>query len=180
MAHAALQDEGDVDTEETSGASARQEVTDALFEEVLASVPHGPLVVVQPGTSVADTIRAMNQQHTGCAVVANEATGELVGIFTERDVLTRVAVRRLDAEQTPIAEVMTREPDTLPAEATVAFALRQMTVEGYRNIPLVDAGRRPVGVIAVRDIVAWLCELFPASVLNLPPTLSFPMSEDGG
>ena len=180
MAHATHQDDVDVDTDEESGPSARHEVTDALFEEILASVPHGPLVAVHPGTSVADTIRAMNQQHTGCAVIADEATGELVGIFTERDVLTRVAVRPLDPERTPVAEVMTRDPDTLPAEASVAFALRQMTVEGYRNIPLVDAGRRPVGVIAVRDIVAWLCELFPASVLNLPPTLSFPLNEDGG
>jgi len=180
MAHATAAIE-DMEAEgEEGGTEARNEVTDALFEENLAAVPHGPLVAVHPGTTVAETIRAMNQQHTGCAVVADEKTGELVGIFTERDVLTRVAVRKLDVEQTPVAEVMTRDPDTLPAEATVAFALRQMTVEGYRNIPLVDANRRPVGVIAVRDIVAWLCELFPASVLNLPPTLSFPMSEDGG
>ncbi|HVE85916.1 MAG TPA: CBS domain-containing protein, partial [Myxococcales bacterium] len=170
----------EADTEDADQASSRNEVVDALFDENLASVPHGPLVAVHPSTSVADTIRAMNQQHTGCAVVADEATGELVGIFTERDVLTRVAVRNLDSEKTPVAEVMTRDPDTLPAEATVAYALRQMTVEGYRNIPLVDAGRRPVGVIAVRDIVAWLCELFPGNVLNLPPTLSFPTSEDGG
>lgn len=179
MTYAATQEEGEVDTEE-AGASARQEVVDALFDEVLASVPHGPLVAVHPGTCVGDTIRAMNEQHTGCAVVADQASGELVGIFTERDVLTRVAGRRLDLEKTPVSEVMTREPDTLPAEATVAFALRQMTVEGYRHIPLVDAGRRPVGVIAVRDIVAWLCQLFPASVLNLPPTPSFPTTEDGG
>jgi CBS domain-containing protein len=179
MAHAALQDEVDVDADEVSGTRL-QEVTEALFEEVLASVPHGQLVAVKPGTSVAETIRAMNQEHTGCAVVADETTGELIGIFTERDVLTRVAVRPLDPEKTPVAEVMTRDPDTLPAEATVAFAMRQMTVEGYRHIPLVDAARRPVGVIAVRDIVAWLCELFPASVLNLPPTLSFPQNEDGG
>lgn len=180
MSYAAVHDEAETEEGQEAGTKARTEVTDALFEESLAGVPHGPLVAVHPGTSVAETIRAMNQHHTGCAVVADQATGELVGIFTERDVLTRVAVSRLDPERTPVAEAMTRDPDTLPAEATVAFALRQMTVEGYRHLPLVDAARRPVGVIAVRDIVAWLCELFPANVLNLPPTLSFPRSEEGG
>jgi len=178
MTHSEAQDEVETDAGQPSGS--RHEVVEALFNEVLASVPHGPLVAVHPDTTVADTIRAMNHQHTGCAVVADEPSGELVGIFTERDVLTRVVARRLDPEQTPVAEVMTREPDTLPAEATVAYALRWMTMEGYRNIPLVDALRRPVGVIAVRDIVAWLCELFPHNVLNLPPTLSFPTSEHGG
>src|SRR4051812_7636314 len=97
MAYTATHDHDEAETEsDDAGAGARHEVTDALFEEVLASVPHGPLVSVHPRTSVAETIRAMNQQHTGCAVVADEVTGELVGIFTERDVLTRVAVRRLD------------------------------------------------------------------------------------
>jgi CBS domain-containing protein len=169
----------DVDDEARS-LKLRHEIVDALFEEVLANVPHSPLVVVNARTSVADVVRAMNDKHTGCALVADDRTGVLVGIFTERDVLRRVAVRPLDADRTPISEVMTRDPDTLPADATLAYALRQMSVEGYRNIPLVDHDQRPVGVVAVQDIVAWLCESFPGSVLNLPPAPQSFASEDGG
>lgn len=179
MTQAELHDEAEVDSESNDPTDGRKhEVVDALFNEVLAGVPRKEMVTVTPRTTIADAIRAMNQRHVGCAVVVEN--DELVGIFTERDVLTRVATAKIDVDTTPVESVMTRDPDTLPPTASVAFALRQMTQEGYRHIPLMDGARRPVGVVAVRDVVAWLCELFPASVLNLPPNPSFPTSEDGG
>jgi len=60
--------------------------------------------------------------------------GKLVGIFTERDVLLRVAGHAIDLEQAKVAELMTRDPVTLPADAGVAFALNKMLVEGFRHI----------------------------------------------
>jgi CBS domain-containing protein len=153
-------------------------VEDAIFTTELGSVPRREQLVVEVGTSLAQTIRGMNEHHVGCALVVRE--GKLAGIFTERDVLRKVAVAGLDLEKTPVEKLMTADPDTLPPSASVAFALREMSVEGYRHIPLVNADGTPAGCVSIRDIVAFLVELFPASVLNLPPTSAVSTAMDGG
>jgi CBS domain-containing protein len=150
----------------------------AIFSEPLGSVPQRETLTVSPTTSVADVIRSMNEHHVGCALVVRGE--ELVGIFTERDVLRKVAGSSLDLARTPVTEVMTARPETLPADASIAYALRKMSLEGYRHIPIVDEHHRPRGVVAVRDIVAWMAEMFHQSVLNLPPEPGYPKTTDGG
>lgn len=182
-----------IDVARTSGAEGVSEFEEAYddwrdlspdfvrdaFGESIGNVPRREMITVAPSTSIADTVRAMNEGHVGCALVVQG--GKLAGVFTERDVLTKVAARSLDAHATPVASVMTADPDTLPAHASVAYALHRMSVEGYRHVPIVDAANRPVGVVAVRDIVAWICDMFPKAVLNLPPVpSSYPKSAEGG
>jgi CBS domain-containing protein len=150
----------------------------AIFSAELGDVPRREQLVVDVSTSIAQTIREMNERHVGCALVVRG--GKLAGIFTERDVLRKVAISGLDLEKTPVERMMTADPDTLPPTASVAFALREMTVEGYRHIPLVNADGTPAGCVTIRDIVAFLVELFPASVLNLPPTATVSTVMDGG
>jgi len=56
-------------------------------------------------------------------------------------------------------------------------------VAGYRTVPLVDAARRPIGIVTVTDVIRWLANHFPATVLNLPPggdTLKRPGQVDSG
>ena len=153
------------------------DVRGEIFNESLGAVPRRPSLSIAAETSVAAAITAMNEKHVGCALVVK---GErLAGIFTERDVLRKVVLSRFDLHKTTVAEVMTRNPETLPSSASVGYALRKMSVEGYRHIPLVD-DEHPVGVVAVRDIVAWLVELVPQSVLNLGPVPGHPTHIDGG
>jgi CBS domain-containing protein len=115
-------------------------------------------------------------------VLITEGGGRLAGIFTERDVLTRVVGRDLDARRTLLGEVMTRNPEALTASDRVAYAIHCMSVSGFRTIPLVDAERRPIGVITVSDVVRWLANLFPEAVLNLRPgdALKHPLEVDAG
>ncbi len=170
--------EGGVASEFEELAGEDRELKHAIFNEPLGGVPRRPTLIVPATSSVADTIQAMNDQHVGCALVVK--LGKLVGIFTERDVLRKVALSNLDLKRTSIEEVMTREPDSLPPTASIAYALRKMSEEGYRHIPLCDRDGRPVGVVAVRDIVGWMASMFPESVLNLPPEPGYPTSTDGG
>ena len=150
----------------------------AIFEEPLSKVRRRPTLTVPATASLHDVISAMNDAHVGCALVVR--LNKLVGIFTERDVLRKVALAGADLRKTSVETFMTPDPDTLPQSASIAFALRTMSVEGYRHIPLVDSDGTPVGVVAVRDIVGWLARLFPETVLNLPPEPGYPKTVDGG
>jgi CBS domain-containing protein len=93
-----------------------------------------------------------------------------------------VAGPRRDPQKTRLAEVMTREPEALTASDRIAFAVHSMSVAGYRTVPLVDADRRPIGVVTVNDVIRWLAGLFPEAVLNLPPgdALKRPHDMDAG
>lgn len=124
-------------------------------------------IVVEDSASVAEAVDAMNEHHTGCVLVVRD--GKLVGIFTERDVLKKV-VFQSESPTDRVEVVMTPNPEALEPEASIAFALNKMSVGGYRHVPVVDREGKPIGVLSVRDIVDLLVELYPADVLNLPPT----------
>lgn len=127
-----------------------------------------PPICVTSTDSVRAAIDQMNRGRVGCVLVTNDS--RLVGIFTERDVLTRVIVNGVDVERTPVAEVMTRDPECLGLDDGVPFALNKMSLGGFRHIPLVDEQGRPTGVVTMRNIVDYIVDLFPREVLNLPPS----------
>lgn len=106
-----------------------------------------------PQASVASAVRSMNQHHIGALLVMER--NELRGIFTERDVLTRVLDAGMDPVRTRVAEVMTPTPRTIGADATLEQALRRMSHWGHRHLPVVEAGR-VMGMIALDDLSRWL------------------------
>jgi len=127
-----------------------------------------PPVCVSPSTSIADAVAAMNESRTGCVLVTEAE--RLVGVFTERDVLTKIVARPVDITATPVSQVMTPDPECLTLDDGISFALNMMSVGGFRHIPLIDTAGRPTGVVAMRDIVDFIVDLFPSEVLNLPPS----------
>jgi CBS domain-containing protein len=149
-----------------------RETSGALLNDTIAALsPAEPICLSETATD-----------HEAAGVLVTDAHGRLAGIFTERDVLTRVVGRDLDARQTPLSEVMTRDPEALTASDRVAYAIHCMSVAGYRTIPLVDGEGRPIGVVTVSDVVRWLASLFPEAVLNLRPgdALKHPHEVDAG
>lgn len=136
-------------------------------------------ILVDASASVVAAVQAMNEHRTGCVLV--ERDGKLAGIFTERDVLKRVVFRN-DNKTMTVDAVMTTDPETLEATASIAFALNKMSVGGYRHIPIVDRSGKPVGVVSVRDLVDFLVDLFPDGVFNLPPSpdKAIAKTQDGG
>jgi CBS domain-containing protein len=126
-----------------------------------------PAVCLPPATSLRTAIDRMNESSVGCVLV--EEDGQLVGIFTERDVLTKVAGVGIDVDRTPLARLMTRDPESLSPDDRITFALNRMSVGGFRHIPLVDDDGRPVGVVSMRNVVDYMVDLFRTEVLNLPP-----------
>src|SRR6185369_6202504 len=123
-------------------------------------------ITLPPTATVAEAVDLMNHEMMGAILVIEGK--RLVGVFTERDVLTKIAGRRLDFETINVGDYMTRDPETLEIEAPVAYALNMMVVGGFRHVPIVDKDHAPVGMISVRDIVEHIVELFSKDVLNLP------------
>jgi CBS domain-containing protein len=109
----------------------------------------------------------MNREKFGALLVTR--AGRLTGIFTERDVLNKIAGRGLDFSTIVVKTYMTPDPETLGLDDMIAYALNMMSVGGYRHVPLVDGDHRPVGMVSVRDVVEMIVENFPKDVLNLPP-----------
>jgi CBS domain-containing protein len=129
-------------------------------------------VTVSPGTSVAACLLAIQRTGTGDSVFVTDADGRLVGVLTERDVFDRLVGPDVAAGVDVDAAVeayMTTEPRTLRLDQTVRDALEIMQERRYRNVPVVDDDGRLVGVVRQIDILKYLAESFPKTLLNLPP-----------
>ncbi len=118
--------------------------------EPIYTGPHDPVLHV---------VMRMTEADASCAIVLDGH--EIVGIFTERDALTRVVAGGADPEGTEMRDVMTRAPDFLRTEDPIASALRKMAEGRYRNLPVVDDDGRPLGTLSQRDIVLHLVSHLP-------------------
>ncbi len=158
-----------------------REIRGALLNDTIRTLgPDEPLCVMET-VSVREAVASMMAMRRA-AVLVVDTDGRLAGIFTERDVLTRVVGRGLGPLATQVGQVMTRDPEALSVTDRVAYAVNRMSVAGYRTIPLVDADRRPVGVVTVNHFIKWMADLFPEAVLNLRPgdALKRPSEVDAG
>lgn len=157
------------------------EIRGALLNDTIAVLGPAEPVCLRESATVQEAIERM-LAHRQAGVLVVDADGRLAGIFTERDVLTRVAGQGRDPRLTALGAVMTRDPEALAPGDRVAYAVHSMSVAGYRTVPLVDAERRPLGVVTVSDVIRWLAGLFPEAVLNLPPSgaLKRPHAVDAG
>src|SRR5437764_13607878 len=104
-----------------SEVCAMPRVYEHMIREPISSCDPRPAICVEPRATVAAAIAAMKQHGTGCVLIESER--RLVGIFTERDVLFRVAGAGLDAAQTTVGSVMTPDPETLTMDDELAWVL---------------------------------------------------------
>lgn len=128
-----------------------------LLEDTVSCLPLAHPVSVSPHDPVSTAIAAMKQHRVGCALVVEG--GKLVGIFTERDALLRLTEPGLDLDRIPMNQVMTQDPVTLREHDTLAATLHQMSLGGFRHLPVVAADGRPMGVVSVKDICRYIFSL---------------------
>ncbi len=109
------------------------------------------VATVDPQTSVLEAAREMNARRIGALVVTRE--NRVLGIFTERDILTRVVVAQLDPAKTEVAQVMTTPVACCRPDTTLAECGSLMTVKRIRHLPVVEEGRL-AGIITIGDLTA--------------------------
>jgi CBS domain-containing protein len=107
---------------------------------------------VEQGDTVLRAVERMNELRIGAVIVIHE--GRTVGIFTERDVLTRVIARKLSPDRVVIGEVMTRELLTVSESDTVMEAMMKMTDKRCRHLPVMK-GETLVGLVSIGDLMSW-------------------------
>ena len=105
---------------------------------------------VSPAITVAAAAKEMYRHRVGAILVME--SGRIAGIFTERDVLSRVVAGGLDPNTTPIERVMTRDPITVASSTTVEEVMALFTNKRFRHLPVVDDGLL-VGLISIGDIL---------------------------
>jgi CBS domain-containing protein len=101
-------------------------------------------------TTVDQAARLMEGKGVGTVLVVEK--GRLVGIFTERDALFRVLAAGRDPRTTPLAEVMTHDPQTIQPDKAFGHAMLMMYEGGFRHVPVVENGH-PLGVVSARDVL---------------------------
>jgi CBS domain-containing protein len=106
-------------------------------------------LTLPPDATVQEACRQMRDRRVG-AVLVTDADRRLVGIFTGRDAVHRVLADGKSASRTKLAEVMTRDPTSMPPGQTAIEALRLMQDGRYRHVPIVDDGK-VVGIVSRFD-----------------------------
>ena len=114
-----------------------------------------PPITFPESASIREVLTCLQERKIGCVLIVNEEE-KLSGIFSERDVVSRVILKPLDLDTTPIAKLMTANPRTESFATTVAFALQEMSDGGFRHMPIVDDENYPIGVISVKDILDFI------------------------
>src|SRR5437773_4904037 len=134
-------------------------------DQRVSVLPTDDYVAVSPFTPLSQAIEVMKKDEGGCVIILDD--GRVAGIFTERDLLTKILGEDVDLES-PISDWMQPAVETLSSEATIGDAVRLMNEKSFRNIPLVKQGEL-VGSISVFDIITYLAECYPKETMNLPP-----------
>jgi len=115
---------------------------DIMTEDVLA---------VAPEDTMGEVAAKMVDRGVGAVVVKD--FGRIIGVLTERDILRAVAARTHSSDAR-VREWMTADPITATADTDVEEAGRTMLENGFRHLPVVD-GEQAVGIVSIRDVVAW-------------------------
>ena len=107
--------------------------------------------------TVAEAIHVMLEKRVG-AVAVLDSERRVAGIFTERDVLRKLALSGLEPNTTPVRQLMTTPVDMATMETTPGQAFEEMMSHHYRHLPIVDKDGRLLGLLSIRHLLQWRLE----------------------
>ncbi len=117
---------------------------------VFQSMSQKHVLSLGPQASVWEAACVMTRANCGSVLII-DTPGTLLGIVTERDLMTRVLAKALNPEKTLVSEVMTKQPYCVPPETLVSDAVLIMIERGFRHLPIVGPNAKILGVFSVRD-----------------------------
>ena len=135
----------------TSRVDSAVDVLSGKLKDILAQKEKG-VIQVDSDCIVVEAARKMRDNKVGALMVMKNDT--LSGIFTERDLMSRVVAEGLDPEKVKVSEAMTSSIATVPLETPIQEAANIMSQNRIRHLPVLEEGKL-YGVISVGDILAW-------------------------
>ena len=120
---------------------------------VIESISHSTVLSVQTQASAFDAACMMTKAHCGSVLVI-DAGGAMLGILTERDLMTKVVAKRRDPDATPVSDIMTHNPHFISPETTVSDAVLIMQRHNFRHLPIISSTSKILGVFSIRDAMA--------------------------
>jgi CBS domain-containing protein len=139
---------------------AQDRVERSLMEDTVNQLQPSLALALPPTATVQQAIDLMLERDIGAVLIVAES-GKLLGIFSERDLLTKVAHPSVDHTTRPVQEFMTANPQTVRPTDSLAFVLHQMDVGGYRHLPVLQDGQA-LRMISVRDMLRHMTHLCQA------------------
>lgn len=104
--------------------------------------------------SVGDAIRRMLDHHVGAVGIVDKE-GRVAGIFTERDVLRKFSLAKLDPETTPVRDLMTTPVEMATQETGPGEAMATMVERHFRHLPVADNDGKLLGILSIRNLLEW-------------------------
>lgn len=117
---------------------------------VFQSISQRHVISVVPTASVFTAASVMTRANCGSVLII-DSSGTLLGIVTERDLMTRVLAKSQDPQSTTVADIMTRNPHCVSPETKVTDAVLMMIERGFRHLPIVNHANKILGVFSSRD-----------------------------
>ena len=130
----------------------------SLREDTVRSLHTTPFAAVTPQTTVQEVLSLMSERAIGCVMITEN--DQLLGIFSERDVLMKIADNYVHMKNLPIDQIMTRHPVSVYETDTPAKAMNLMAVGSFRHIPVLDVDEKVVGIVGPTRITAYLRKYF--------------------
>jgi CBS domain-containing protein len=110
---------------------------------------------VTPEVTVYSAIELMCQKDVGGLLICENE--KLVGIFTERDYARKLILKGKSSKETPIGELMTRNPIVVSPESTIEDCMKIMSSKNIRHLPVVE-GEKLIAMISIGDVVRFIIE----------------------
>ncbi|HEX2123812.1 MAG TPA: CBS domain-containing protein [Thermoanaerobaculia bacterium] len=120
------------------------------MKQIAELIEDQTLTVIEPGFTVRIAAQTMAERNIGAVAVVD--SGKLAGIFSERDLMSRVVAKGLDPDDTLVGLVMSKELVVADPSEDVDQALQKMHAIRARHLPVVDDGKL-VGMISIRDLL---------------------------
>jgi len=138
------------------------ELERVLAEEPVLAMRSQPYAEVKPTTSVRQAVRVLQGLEIASLLVVDE--GKLVGIFTERDVLEKVAERYEKIADDPVGDVMTSNPLVVYGGDPSGAALAAIAAAGYRHVPVVNESDEVLGIVSPRRAFTFIEDHFDSEM----------------
>jgi CBS domain-containing protein len=125
----------------------------------------GDIISIPSDATVYSAIELMADKRIGALLVVDE--GQLAGVVSERDYARKVILMGRSSKDTFVREIMTPNPITIRCDTTVDEAMRAMTENRIRHLPVINSQGQIAGVLSIGDVVNWMLTSQDAAISQL-------------